>query len=211
MSNNNGKEDDIKSDISGRFEQNLERVRNLVEIYSSSLKDGSSGRRSCNKTDILRAAVVLLHATMEELLRSLTYWKLPISQADTLKNIPLFVKKESPYHKFDLTVLAKFRGKSVDDVIVESVNEHLNCSNYSSTDDISAALKKLNITVDNVNSDFPLLVKLIQRRHHIVHRADRNDTSGRGNHKYRSLGLKEVNRWIEGIESTGKSILNEIN
>ena len=38
------------------------------------------GRRSVQDTDILRAAVVLLHATLEDLLRSLADWKLPTAE-----------------------------------------------------------------------------------------------------------------------------------
>ena len=62
--------------IRQRFGENLDRVRNLVSLYSSSVGVGQ-GRRTVQDADILRAAVVLLHATLEDLLRSLAEWKLP--------------------------------------------------------------------------------------------------------------------------------------
>ena len=62
--------------IGKQFEANLDRVRNLVNLYSASFGKGQ-GRRPGPDADILRAAVVLLHATLEDLLRSLAEWKIP--------------------------------------------------------------------------------------------------------------------------------------
>src|SRR5262245_47825034 len=51
----------VKDDIARRFEQNLERVENLLSVYPA---DGAR-RRDVRTTDLLRAAVVLLHASLE--------------------------------------------------------------------------------------------------------------------------------------------------
>ena len=66
----------IADDIRGRFQDNLARVRRMVEAYESGAGKGK-GRRSVKHTDLLRAAVILLHATLEDLLRNLCEWKMP--------------------------------------------------------------------------------------------------------------------------------------
>ena len=77
----------MKTEIENRFNGNLERVGHLVEIYET-LTTGP-GRRPVDTSDILRSAVVFLHAALEDFLRSLLEWKLPSAQASYLKDIPL--------------------------------------------------------------------------------------------------------------------------
>jgi hypothetical protein len=49
----------------------------------------SRGRPSVAAIDILRAYVVLLHASMEDLLRSVLAWKLPSAKPEHLEEVPL--------------------------------------------------------------------------------------------------------------------------
>ena len=198
----------MKARISERFGQNLERVRNLVEIYATHLAGEGSGRRGHTKTDVLRAAVVLLHATLEDLLRSLAYWKLPQASPDVLGKIPL--STAAPAIKFSLAELSAHRGKSVDDVIVLSVNGYLERSNYNNITEISSFLGSIGVTVTNVNGRFVQLDELMKRRHQIVHRADRDETGGQGNHTVRSIGQIAVRNWTDDVESFGNAVLNEI-
>ena len=90
---------------------NIARVRNLTEIYRNHLMGRGRGRRDHSKTDVLRAAVVLLHAAMEDLLRSIAYWKLPSATPQTLAKIPLI--SSAPAVKFNLGDLSAHRGKTV--------------------------------------------------------------------------------------------------
>jgi hypothetical protein len=69
----------MKSEIEIRFKSNLERVDHLVALYDTATT--GPGRRPVDKSDILRSAVVFLHATLEDFLRSLLEWKLPTAQA----------------------------------------------------------------------------------------------------------------------------------
>ena len=71
----------IADEIRDRFRGNLHRVRIMVEAYESGAGKGK-GRRSVGQTDLLRAAVVLLHATLEDLLRSVCDWKMPGANPD---------------------------------------------------------------------------------------------------------------------------------
>ena len=62
--------------IRERFERNLQRVRSLVALFSS-LTGAGRGRASVEIEDILRSAVVLLHASLEDLLRGIANVRMP--------------------------------------------------------------------------------------------------------------------------------------
>ncbi|WP_413704966.1 hypothetical protein [Pseudomonas sp. Pseusp16] len=198
----------MKDRIAGRFAENIARVRNLVEIYTTHLAGTGGGRRGHAKTDVLRAAVVLLHAATEDLLRSLAYWKLPSASADVLAKIPLITAP--PAAKFSLGDLSAHRGKAVDTVISESVHGYLERSNYNNVDEVASLLTSIGVSLPNVNAQFTQLAQVMSRRHLIVHRADRDETGGRGNHSVRSIGNINVSNWINGVESFGTALLNEI-
>jgi hypothetical protein len=198
----------MKDRIVGRFTENIARVRNLVDIYSTHLSGSGGGRRSHSKTDVLRAAVVLLHAATEDLLRSLAYWKLPSASGEVLAKIPLIAT--GPAAKFSLGDLSAHRGKAVDAVISESVNGYLERSNYNNTDEVASLLTSIGVSVVRVSTHFTQLAEVMSRRHLIVHRADRDETGGRGNHSVRSIGPVTVSNWITGVEGFGIALLNEI-
>src|SRR5947208_1955802 len=111
----------MREEIQLRFQSNLQRVRNVVGVYASG-SEKRKGRRAVQESDILRAAVVLLHATLEDLLRSLADWKLPTAPPEALADIPLAGTKGKK--TLGLQELAGFRGRRVDDVIALSVTEY---------------------------------------------------------------------------------------
>lgn len=82
-------------------------------------------------TDRLRAAVVFLHATMEDVLRSVLAWKWPMTDARAqLKDIGVLVGGE-PQQKVTQADLIAHRGSSVDDVIRASIAAYLEKSNFN--------------------------------------------------------------------------------
>lgn len=188
---------------------NIDRVRNLTDIYRDHLKGAGSGRRSHLKTDVLRSAVVMLHAAMEDLLRSIAYWKLPAASAQILSKIPLVANGSAV--KFTLGDLSKHREKSVEEVIASSVNGYLERSNYNSTDEVASFLESVGIDIDQVNVHFPKIEPVMKRRHQIVHRADQDDTAaGQGHHRVTSLGVGTVESWTSSIEEFGNAVLNQV-
>ena len=64
----------VVAELKGNAFRNLKRVEDLVKIYEDTKGEGG-GRRDVSKTDVLRAAVVLLHATLENFLRDAALWK----------------------------------------------------------------------------------------------------------------------------------------
>lgn len=199
----------MKAQIEKRFHQNIVRVRNLTDIYRTHLKGSGSGRRSHSKTDVLRAAIVMLHASLEDLLRSVAYWKLPGASAETLSGVPLLSASRST--KFHLGHLCAHRGQSIDEVIESSVHDYLERSNYNNTKEVVAFCEAVGIRVSAVNAHFSKIEPIMNRRHKIVHRADQDDgVAGRGNHRVTSIGVATVEGWITRVEDFGRAILGEV-
>ena len=189
-------------DIQQRIDQNITRVENLVEIYRD--KDtGGSGRRSAKETDALRAAVVLLHASLEDCLRSLARLKHQSSN-----EVKILDKYPFPSHdsaraplKISMGYLAQHRGKGVNELINQSIQKHLDMSSYSSIEDIVSLLRSIDVEATPLESHFSSISAMIERRHQIVHRADRVEAQGSGNHQIQTIKASDVTKWIESVKS----------
>ena len=189
------------------FQQNMARVRNLLEINSTMAPidvDPLVDPFGASAADLLRSAIVFLHATLEEFLRGLALARCSYVGTEFLKKVPL-VGGGGSAAKFSLGELAEHRGKSVHELIDESVRHYLDTwVNFSSTDQISAWLKDLDIRVDQVNGRFGDLQQLMERRHHIVHQADR------GLHGPRPLKHSEVENWADAVDEFVSSTLSAL-
>lgn len=177
--------------IRERTSENINRVKNLIKIYER-VKDDKNE----HNTDILRAAVVLLHATLEDCLRSLSYSRLPSSTPDELNQTQ---------HKLTLGKIAEYRGKTVNELIADSVLEYLERATYNNSADIAKALKSLSITLEK--PDLTQLDIAIKRRHVIVHRADRSDKDGEVS-RVTPIQATHVSKWVEDVERFIHMLLN---
>jgi hypothetical protein len=200
-----------KTEIQIRFENNLDRVRNLVDIYQNKLTTTGQGRRPVGSTDVLRAAVVLLHATMEDILRSISAGLLPTQGPEVLNKIPLAgTGTHGRAEKFLLGELTAFRGTSVDDVFVQSVEGFLERSNYNKPKELAAAIEAAGLSTAGIQSMLGTLEDMMKRRHWIVHRADHNPNTGSGQHKAKSIGKGKLNEWIVAVEGFGQDLLSQL-
>jgi hypothetical protein len=197
----------MREEIELRFQANIQRVRNVVGVYTSG-SEKRKGRRAVQESDILRAAVVLLHATLEDLLRSLAEWKLPSAPPEVLSEIPLAGTRGKK--SLGIQELAGFRGRSVDEVISLSVSEYLERSSYNHPGDVRAVLSSVGVDELIVGSFAKRLAAMMARRHWIAHRADRNPLRGPGPHKTKSLSIAELTRWVDTVERFGKSVLSRV-
>src|SRR5690606_5136970 len=121
-------------DIGDEFRLNLARVEELVETYTLLKTSSSAGPhgqpavagRATATTDVLRAAVVFLHATMEDLYRRLEELMLPHqSDKEPLKAIG-FPVGNNRKDKIDLAWLARQGGtSSIHDVVRNCVTSWL--------------------------------------------------------------------------------------
>lgn len=186
-------------EINQTLNENLGRVKNLITRYAEFY---GQGRRTVKESDILRGAVVLLHAGMEEYLRSLLIWKIDTFDNFILNQYGLPDGKKRSETKIQLGDLTKYRGKKVDDVITECVRHHINeFQTFNDLGDIKKALKQCGIPAKKVDRyDFRPLPELIKRRHNIVHRSDRNEAAGgQGNHRTKSLAKITVENYLESV------------
>jgi hypothetical protein len=186
----------------------LDRVRGLVDLYER-LAGPISGRPTVYESDVLRAAVVFLHATLEDFLRSLAAIRLPDSSSDILQKIPP-AGGDGRKTIMSLGDLHGFRGRSIDDFIRESVESHLNRSNYSNIGDIKRLLGDLRLEPKCVDPHAARLAALMTRRHHIAHRFDQNESTGRGHHAANSISKVMVSAWIETVDQLMLDILQGI-
>lgn len=172
------------------FEKNLSRVfgflsayKKIVEINRSNEIQGLTGLASLNlsegifegydSTDLLRSAVVFLHACLEEMLRAIALEFLPSASKDCLDKIPLATKEHKPRaEKFSLGSLKEFCGKTVEEVIRDSIDKHLKHSTYGNIREIKELLKNTGFNEDMVGPFSSSIAALMERRHTIVHRAD---------------------------------------
>lgn len=138
--------------------------------------------------DMLRAVVVLNHAYLEDFLRTLAVALLPTAGEKALDGIPLAgAGRTERAEKFYLGRLYEHRGKTVNDVLVESVRAHIERSTFNSVSEIMGFIQGIGLSLPKKGDlipawIFPLdddvlsrLDEMIRRRHHIVHRADKAD------------------------------------
>ena len=192
-----------------RFAKNIARTHELVSIFR--LLTAGKGRKSALVSDILRSAVVFLHASLEDFLRSIAYVYLPHAEPEVISSIPL--KGISPFgrpQKFLLGQLVEHRHKTIGQLIEESVVEYLEKSNYNHTNDIAALLRQVGIDVSAIDTTFPDLDKMMARRHQIVHRADWTETSTPGKHRVHPLRAADVERWINVIVDFQSKVLHQL-
>jgi hypothetical protein len=199
----------VKPVISSRLKDNLARVTNLLTVYDG-YRDTAQGRKSVYSLDILRAATVFLHATLEEFLRGLILWKWPAGSGDVLDHVPLIGHAVAGRpEKFLLGSLTPHKARLVRDVIDECIREYSNTVSFNSTADVTHVLTSVGVDAKRVEARFPDLAKLMERRHHIVHQADRNERAGPGHHKARSMAVGHVKAW-QPVREFGESVLAEV-
>jgi hypothetical protein len=149
-----------------RLNANIARAHNLVSIYQV-LTGSQPGRRSVGHTDVLRSAVVLLHASLEDFLRSLARAYLPSAAPDVMSSIPLKGAGRGRAERFSLDDLDQHRGKTVDDLIEESVEAFLERSNYNNATEIAALLRNLDLEVEPCRRFFAELDKMMDRTQNV--------------------------------------------
>lgn len=127
--------------------------------------------------DFARAAVVLTHASLECFVRDIAKQGYHSAEPGPLRDrlldkIP-FVGEESSSTKYALARVAKHAGKSVDQLVADSINEYFASRTYNSTSELDGALKELGIDTAGLKQWYPDVQAMMKRRHRVVHEADR--------------------------------------
>jgi hypothetical protein len=127
-----------------RFLLNMRRINGLVQfLHSNEAPRPTDTFQSAGvRADILRSIVVFLHATFEDVLRT--------------------TARQCIEH----------RRKTVDQLIQESVEDHLRGKSFGSCTAVDSVLKKMGLDTAPFKSLYPPLGQMMRRRHSIVHEAD---------------------------------------
>jgi hypothetical protein len=201
-----------RDEIEDRLRSNFARVDNLVAIYEERAAI-RPGRASVGDADLLRAAVVFLHATLEDVVRSVLETRWPnATDPELFERVSFVLPTDSRrLEKLGVGDLARhLRGKSVDEVVRDAVHGYLKHSSFNNVADIVLALKRAEIGPELLTPFAREIMALMQRRHWIVHRADRNEHSGPGHHVARSISLANVRNWRAHVEPVCRAILARV-
>jgi len=201
----------MKSEIGERLDSNLARVESLIAAYDAEVRARSSGARgrvAVTTTDLLRAAVVFLHATLEDLVRSALEWRLPLAKAEFLAPVPLLNCTRGGHEpRFNLSDLAGHRGRTVDFVLDKSVQSYLGDATFNNPRQLITAVVSIGLQASLLDPYTPALGPMMARRHWIVHRTDRNEVVGQGHHVTRSISRKNVQQWLSAVRDLGADFL----
>jgi len=174
-----------------RATNNLVRCTRLLKLYEV-LRANMPPSIHADLEDVLRATVVLMHASVEDFLRVIAEARLPLAEPEVLDKVPFSVKGATS-EKIQLGFLARHRGKSVNEVIEQVVRDHLARTSFSSTSDIVSVLTRLGLDAKQIEVHLPDLDAMIRRRHQIVHNADL--VTG-GAPPLAPIGYEDVQQWI---------------
>ena len=159
--------------ISNIFNINFNRTIRLLK-NSVPVEKFIEGDKGYVKTvyDIIRATIVFLHTSLETTLREILRLRLKFN--GDISSIPLASKSGliNRKEKFSLSELAQYRGKNINEVIDDSIDQYLNTVSFNSSSEIANYLVKIEIPQNTLEKYYPLLNEMIERRHKIVHEGD---------------------------------------
>lgn len=197
----------MREEIRVGFVANLERVEHFASSYDERQSDLGPGNGAVSEGDLLRAAVVFLHAALEDLVRSLVAWRFPdVATAIAFAQVPLLGTGPRA-GKFDLAHLVAHRGSTVEHLLRASVDEWLSKQSYNHVGDLKAAVESIGLDKTLIDPFATYLGPMIDRRHWIVHRADRIPQVGREHQFARTIDVATVRTWAAKVREFGEVLL----
>lgn len=190
----------------GEFNENLARVDNLIKAYRE-LEDNDIGDIQVRK-DILRASVVLLHSSLEEVIRNLYVYRLPAGRPENLNKIP-FVGHETTHRPKEILLghLSSFKGRFVENIIFDSINSYVDTLNINGVAQLLDCIRMADISVKSFDKeDLASLGTLMARRHQIVHQMDRKKHLDPLKYPINKISINQVNKWKKSLREFVKEL-----
>ena len=178
-----------------RMGHNLKRVEDLIALRTA--LDGVNDPDNPfaqDIDDIVRSAIVLLHAAMEDFLRTVLFDWIPREEDSFICTLPLAGTPRSD--KYKIKDLIQHRGKSIDTVLDESISQWLNQFSFNSVPDVVSALEHVGLQDEEWDTFFADLAAMMKRRHRIVHYTDLNDDTPP---VLNPVDIGDVQRWAQNV------------
>lgn len=193
--------DSDKELLKARFHRNMRRVDSLVALvnHRSATLNLAAGTIESEgaRADLLRAIIVFLHATFEDMLRTAARQRLGAANSTVLDVVPLSGSSRSGRaEKFYLGALNTHRGKTVDQLIQESVDRSLDQRSFNSCADVEEVLDQMGLDTTTFKVLYPDLDQMMKRRHRIVHSADLTSPKDSDSPQWLVLDEVQVVLWI---------------
>lgn len=190
------------------FSQNINRVENLIAAYEELLEKSEEDAEVAN--DVLRAAVVFLHSSLEEIIRNLYLYTLPSASAENLNRIPFATHEPSHRPKnIQLGDLLEFKGQFVENIIQESINKYVDIMNINNATQLVECLKLANISCEPLRHLLEPLNSLMQRRHQIVHQMDRSNELDPLESPINIIDVAIVRSWKDAVSSLAIALFTQ--
>lgn len=198
-------------DTFNRFHSNLGRARSLGVVYLQLVGKGQ-GRVAVQYSDILRSAVVFLHATLEDLLRSLeeAHARRQLRSGVTdYPSIAFVLDSTQDLRKEKISVgdvVKHHYNKTVEDVVRLALDREFSTRTYNKPIDVIQAITRLKLDTSGATLSASTLQAMMQRRHQIAHRADHNPIRGRGQHIALPLPRALFETWLDTVSKLGDDL-----
>ena len=176
------------ADFVERAIENLFRCRSLVELPD--LWEKVDGRPMWAGDEVLRAAVVMMHATIEDVLRTVAMGNLPFETAETTRH-PRFREALRDLRRGN-PLPADFHEK-----LVQSIRDSLGRQTYNNATEVRKIVQRVGVSEGEFGDELLTSIDgLMSRRHDIVHRADR-----RSDGQIKTISIDKVREWLTDCES----------
>lgn len=188
---------------------NLSRAKSLVDLFERT-SDNSIGSDD-ERSELLRAAVVFMHSSIEEIVRNLFVSRLPNASKDILNGLAYSAYPSNDRKNGVLLgdLLHNHAGRLVENVIFDAINSHVDRLNINNSDQLVAQLKKVQIDTVPLTHLLEKLNLLMKRRHQIVHQMDREDALDPDTRPISAITSRTVNEWFASVAEFHAEIIRQ--
>jgi hypothetical protein len=189
---------------------NLTRVKSLLHIFKIST-DGNIGTE-IERAELLRAAVAFMHSSIEEIIRNLFVDRLPNAPSDVLNELSYSIHSSTNRAKGILLgeLMQNYRGRFVENIIIDSINSHVDRLNINNSEQLASQLKKVNIDTNLISKFLSDIDSLMKRRHQIVHQMDREDNLDPDIRPTTQIDILQVESWLSSVEGFHAEIIRQV-
>ena len=203
-------------DICKKLDYNMGRATDLIRLYELTVENRKFGtcgfemkRESIAHEDILRGALVLLHASLEEFFRSILKWR--------VCNVDCELITKHLIHGGKAIKLKKIKGCNLSDaeirnLIKDEVNIFLRKEyRIGKGNKLVRSLKAIGVDEKDVEEcSFCYLREMICRRNNIVHNADRETFATERSHSVTPIGVETITKQASEIRSVRKFVIDNL-